>query len=53
MAEHLAAALAAATAAAETAMQALAQVRRAQAQRLATKPKEPELSGRPEEDRRL
>jgi ABC-type transporter Mla subunit MlaD len=52
MAEHLAAALAAATAAAETAMQALAEVRRAQVQGLATKPKELELSGRPEEDRR-
>ena len=53
MAEHLAAALAAATAAAETATQALAEVRRAQVQGLATKPKELELSGRPEEDRRL
>ena len=53
MAEHLAAALAAATAAADTAMQALAEVRRAQVQGLATKPKELELSGRPEEDRRL
>ena len=55
MAEHLAAALAAATAAAaaETATQALTEVRRAQVQGLATKPKELELSGRPEEDRRL
>ena len=46
-------ALATATAAAETAARALAEVRGAQVSGLASKPKELELSGKPEEDRRL
>ena len=46
-------ALATATAAAETAARALAEVRRAQVSGLASKPKELEPSGKPEEDRRL
>lgn len=49
----LAQALATATAAAQSATAALEEVRRAQTAGLATKPKELELSGRPEEDRRL
>lgn len=49
----LAQALATATAAAQTAAAALEEVRRGQTAGLATKPKELELSGRPEEDRRL
>ena len=52
-ADALQAALQAATAAAQTAQEALAEVRRAQVQGLASKPKELELTGRPEEDRRL
>jgi len=42
-----------ATAAAQSAAAALEEVRRAQTASLATKPKELELTGRPEEDRRL
>ena len=51
--EPLAIALATATAAAQSAAAALEEVRRAQTAGLATKPKELELCGRPEEDRRL
>ena len=46
-------ALATATAAAQSAAAALEEVRRAQTASSATKPKELELTGRPEEDRRL
>ena len=46
-------ALATATAAAESAAMALAEIRRSQVSGLASKPKELELTGRPEEDRRL
>ena len=53
MADPMQVALATATAAAETAARALAEVRRAQVSGLASKPKELELSGKPEEDRRL
>ena len=51
-ADALQVALQAATAAAQTATEALAEVRRAQVQGLATKPKELELTGLPEEDSR-
>ena len=46
-------ALETATAAAQAAQAALAEIKRSQASGLATKPKELELTGKPEEDRRL